>query len=116
MFTKIRSYILVASFCVVALLAGSARANAQSYNRVVDIVDQASAPIYHLYISNVGSGFWGPDQLGAYQSISINHYRTFNIDDGTGYCVFDLMAVLSDGRVAITRNFNVCSQSSWTVY
>ena len=113
MLNKIRVNVLAISFAFLVLLAMSSPANAQ--NRVVKVVNDASAPIYHLYVTNVGDPDWGPDQLGAYQTIGSDHYRVFNMDDGTNYCMFDLRAVLSDGRVAVRRNFNVCTESSWTV-
>jgi hypothetical protein len=38
-----------------------------------------------------------------------------DIDDGTGHCLYDFKAILTDGREATTRNVNVCTQESWTV-
>lgn len=110
---KFRATILAISFAFLVLLAMPSHATAQ--NRAVKIVNEASTPIYHLYVTNVGDDDWGPDQLGAFETIGYDRYRIFNMDDGTGYCMFDLKAVLSDGRVAIRRNFNVCRESSWTV-
>ena|SRR5271154_878144 len=115
MMNKFRTNILAISFAFLVLLAMPLHANAQSENRVVKIVNESSAPIYHLYVSNVGEDNWGLDQLGIYQTIDSDRYRVFNMDDGTGYCMFDLKAVLSDGREAIRRNFNVCRESSWTI-
>ena len=113
MLNKIRVYVLAMSFACLALLASSTPAHAQ--NRVVQVINESSAPIYHLYVSNVANGTWGPDQLGAFETIDSYRYRVFNMDDGSGYCYFDLRAVLSDGRVATRHNFNVCAESSWTV-
>jgi len=110
---KFRATILAISFAFLVLLAMPLHATAQ--NRVVKVVNEASAPIYHLYVTNVGDPDWGPDQLGDDESIGFDRYRVFNMDDGTGYCIFDLKAVLSDGRVAIRRSFNVCSEPSWTI-
>ncbi|HEX3481257.1 MAG TPA: hypothetical protein VHT91_39865 [Kofleriaceae bacterium] len=81
----------------------------------MEIINHASLPIYHLYISNVDADMWGPDQLGWDQTIAPGRYRVFNVDDGTGHCRYDFKAVLSDGRYAITHNVNVCTQASWTV-
>jgi hypothetical protein len=84
-------------------------------NRAVTVVDEASLPIYHLYVSNVDQDEWGPDQLGIFQTIDPNRYRVFDMDDGSGHCLYDIQAVLSDGRKATTRNFNVCTKGTWTV-
>lgn len=84
-------------------------------NRVVKVINEASRPIYQLYVSNVDQSGWGPDQLGLFETVDIDHYRMFNMDDGSGHCLYDIMAVLSDNRTAITRRFNVCSNNTWTV-
>jgi hypothetical protein len=84
-------------------------------NREVKVVNETSGSIYHLYISNVDQTQWGPDQLGFFQTIDSDRYRLFNMDDGSGHCLYDLQAVLGDGRKATTRNFNVCTQDTWTV-
>jgi hypothetical protein len=107
-----------AKFAVLAiacLVLGTGIARGESEDRVVKVINETSAPIYHLYISNVDQGRWGPDQLGILQTIDSDHYRVFDMDDGSGHCLFDIQAVLSDGRKATTRNFNVCTQSTWTV-
>jgi hypothetical protein len=96
-------------------LAAKASSN-DSENRHVKVANEASSPILHLYISNVDEENWGPDQLGDYAIIGYDRYRIINMDDGTGHCLFDIKAVLSDGRYAVRRNFNVCTMNSWTVY
>lgn len=98
----------------VALTQPARKASAEE-DRRMEIINHASLPIYHLYISNVDAEQWGPDQLGRYETISPGYYRVFNVDDGSGHCRYDFKAVLSDGRYAVTHNVNVCTQASWTV-
>lgn len=106
---------MAAGIATVCLL-GSLTSFAQSgENRRVRIVNEASSAIRYFYASNVDSGRWEEDLLGPLNVILPDHYIVANIDDGTGHCLYDLRAVLYDGREAITRNFNVCTQSSWTV-
>ena len=100
------------------LTMGSVSATAASNdreNRAVKVINQSGSPIYHLYVSNVDQNSWGPDQLSLFESIDYNRYMAFNMDDGSGHCMFDVKAVLKDGRYAIRRNFNVCTEGSWTV-
>lgn len=107
-----------AALAVVGAALSGLAARAQSNdneNRVVKVINRASDPIYHLYISNVDENSWGPDQLGYFEWIGTNRYRNFNMDDGTGHCLYDIKAVLSDGREAIQSHFNVCSSSSFSV-
>lgn len=113
--TFLRSKLMLLAIAVLAF--GAIVAQAQSgENRVVRVINEASSPIYHLYVSNVDQENWGPDQLGLYESIDTNHYMAFNMDDGSGHCLFDIKAVLRDGRTAITHRLNVCTMDTWTVY
>ena len=103
----------------VVLAISGFTAHAQSgdqENRQVKVINRASAPIYHLYISNVDEDNWGPDQLDWNESIGTNQYILINMDDGTGHCLYDIKAVLSDGREAVERHVNVCTIGTWTVY
>jgi hypothetical protein len=84
-------------------------------NRYVRIINHASASIRYLYASNVDRDDWQEDLLGPFRVLTPNHYIDANIDDGTGHCLYDIKAVLSDRRVAITRGLNVCTNGSWTV-
>jgi hypothetical protein len=103
--------------CLTTILAlGLTTISAQcSENRYVRVVNRASSPIRYLYASNVDRDSWEDDILGQWRMIATDHYVDVNIDDGSGHCLYDLKAVLLDGRKAITRNVNVCTQESWTV-
>ena len=105
--------IIASAFCFFALAASTGQAY---YNRHVRIVNRSSSSIEYLYASNINRRSWEEDLLGPDRVIWPGHYRVANIDDGSGHCLFDLRAVLRDGRVAVSRGFNVCSNSSWTVY
>ena len=107
---------LFAAVAVACLMLSACMAHAQGENRAIRVINRSSSVIFHLYFSNVDRSTWGPDQLGFFGTISVNHYEDFNVDDGSGHCLYDIRAVLSDGRVAETRNVNVCTNDSWTVY
>jgi hypothetical protein len=103
--------------CLTAFFAfGLTTISAQSSeNRHVRIINRASSPIRYLYASNVDRRSWEEDILGPWVMISTDHYMDVNIDDGSGHCLYDLKAILLDGRTAERGNFNVCTQQSWTV-
>ncbi len=103
--------------CLVAFFAlGLTTISAQSgENRRVRIINRASSPIRYLYASNVDRSTWEEDILGPMVMIGTDRYMDVNIDDGSGHCLYDLKAVLLDGRTAERGNFNVCTQESWTV-
>jgi hypothetical protein len=86
--------------------------SAHSLDRRVNIINETSYDIVEFYASNVGTNDWeedilGPNVLPAGGSVMVN------IDDGTGYCKFDLMALFEDGDEAIQRDVNVCEISSF---
>ena len=106
----------IAAFAFALCLVGLTSTTAQAQeNRHVRVVNRASSPIQYLYASNVDRETWEEDLLGPSRVLPTNYYIDVNIDDGTGHCLFDLKAVLSDKRVAVTRRFNVCTNDTWTV-
>ena len=104
------------AFAVALCLLGLASTdiNAQE-NRRIRIVNQSSSSIRYMYASNVDRRGWEEDILGPMRVIAPGYYINANIDDGTGHCLYDLRAVLADGRQAVRYRFNVCASSSWTV-
>ncbi len=105
--------ISVVALCLFGLIGTALQAQE---NRRVRIINRASSSIQYLYASNVDRRSWEEDILGAWRVIAPGYYRDVNIDDGSGHCLFDIKAVLSDGREAVGRNINVCTSTSWTVY
>lgn len=102
-------FLIGLAFAAVATL-GITSANA--LDRRVDIINETSSVIVEFYASSVGVNDWeedilGPDVLAAGASVMVN------IDDGTGYCRYDFMAVFDDGEEVIQENVNVCEISSF---
>lgn len=86
--------------------------SANALDRRVNIINATSYDIIEFYASSVGVRDWeedilGPDILEAGESVVIN------IDDGTGYCKYDFLAVFDDGEEVIKGNVNVCEISSF---
>ena len=80
---------------------------AMALERRVQINNQTDYTIVEFYASNTGTNDWqedilGSDVLAAGSSVSIN------IDDGSGYCKFDFLAVFDDGDQVISADNNVC--------
>jgi hypothetical protein len=117
---KTRNRIVAVTALTLIALLGVGTANVQAgrfdpYNRRVTVINDTSTTMWSFYASNVGRLSWeedifGPSVLHSGRSVVVN------IDDGTGYCLYDLKAVFSDGRQAIRHNFNVCEMVSWTIY
>jgi len=88
---------------------------AQAADRHVRIYNNTSSTMRKFYASNIDRGRWEEDILGRDvlrpgQSVSIN------VDDGTGYCLFDFKAVFADGSKAEKYRVNVCSISTFTFH
>ncbi len=110
---KLRRFaICLTAVCALGLSSVSAQAGE---NRYVKVINRTSSSIRYFYASNVDEDRWGYDILGDFVVIFPNHYMEIDIDDGTGHCLYDFKAILTDGREATTRNVNVCTQESWTV-
>ena len=103
----------VAAAWVVLLLTTISFAS-DGEDRWVTINNQTRVAMTEFYASNVGTDEWEEDIFDVdvlYSGESID----VNIDDGTGHCLYDLKAVFHDEYI-VEESFNVCSESSWTVY
>lgn len=68
-----------------------------------------------FHASNVGTETWEEDILGR-DVLRPGQSMLVDINDGTGYCRFDLRATFSDGDRVVRRRFNVCHETTWRVY
>ena len=91
---------------VLALLALGA-VEAAAIERRVRIVNKTSYDIVEFYASNKGSKSWEEDILGR-NILPAGNSVVINIDDGSGYCKFDFLAVFDDGEELTTYDNNVC--------
>jgi hypothetical protein len=101
-----------------ALLTGSTAASAacnDGKDRRVQVINDTSFTITHLYGSNVGTDDWQEDVLGS-RVLGPGETITVNFDDGTCYCNFDLKARFNDNTETVRNRFNVCTESSWRIY
>lgn len=97
------------AFCSFGLSA------AQAQDRHVLVNNESSYTLVRFYASNVGTNDWQEDILGR-GVLAPGYYVNVNIDDGTGYCHFDLKAAFSSGQEVIRRNVDICTVLSWTIY
>jgi hypothetical protein len=88
--------------------------DSEAADRRVRINNNTSRTLTHLYASNVDRGTWEEDILGRSVVPSGQSVRA-NIDDGSGYCLYDLKAVFRDGSVVTRYRANVCTLERWTI-
>lgn len=99
-------------FALLALVASTA--SAQALNRWVTVENLTGVTMREFYASNRDQRTWGQDWLGSsmlYSGQSVD----FNIDDGSGYCIYDLKAVFVDGDEVTSMGFNVCELGTWRI-
>jgi hypothetical protein len=97
---------------VLAIMAFAAPVSAARLNRHVRIHNNTSTTMERFFASNVGADDYEEDILGD-DVISSGETWNINIDDGTGYCKYDLLAVFEDGARAKKNNVNVCAVSDF---
>lgn len=88
--------------------------HAKALNRWVTVVNNTSTVMVHFYASNRDRRSWEEDILRR-SVVYPGRKMNVNIDDGTGYCIYDLKAVFSDGGEAVRWGVNVCEVGLWTV-
>ena len=97
------------------LWAGQASAAcSDGRDRNVTVVNQTVLTVRELYGSPATSPTWEEDVLGA-DVLPVGQSVRVDWDDDSCECVYDLKAVLSDGREVIARRFNVCTETSWRI-
>lgn len=101
--------VLVLSAVAVTLATTAASA----LDRRVRVHNKTSYIIEQFYASNVGAKSWEEDILGR-DVIHPGQYWTINIDDGTGYCKYDFLAVFEDGEQVTKRAVNVCEVTDFS--
>ncbi|KKB80486.1 hypothetical protein VW35_07430 [Devosia soli] len=85
---------------------------AAALDRRVQINNNSSYDIVEFYASNTGTKSWEEDILGK-DILPAGHSVVINIDDGSGYCKYDFLAVFEDGDQVTSANNNVCELSQF---
>jgi hypothetical protein len=80
---------------------------AMAMERKVRINNQTSFTIVEFYASNTGTQDWQEDILGS-DVLASGSSVVINIDDGSGYCKYDFLAVFDDGDQLVSSDNNVC--------
>lgn len=82
-------------------------------DRRVRINNHTSYDIVEFYASHRDADSWEEDILGR-SILPAGRSVVINIDDGTGYCVFDFKAVFDDGDELEKYGNNVCELAEFT--
>lgn len=107
--TKLKAGLALAVLvATTALTPGMASAE----DRRVKIINETRHIIVRFYASNVNASDWEEDILGR-DVLQPGQSVTVNIDDGSGYCLYDFKAVFDDGDSLVRQRVDVCKISSY---
>ena len=73
----------------------------------MQIYNDTEFTIVEFYASNKGTSDWQEDILGT-EVLAPGSWVMVNIDDGTGYCKFDFLAVFEDQDQVVSGDNNIC--------
>jgi hypothetical protein len=105
---------LIAAFAAVTWASTAGAASTDGKNRKVVVQNLSSQAIYNLYASPISAKTWEEDLLGQ-GTIPAGGNKTANIDNGTNECMYDLKAVLANGKALEHRQVNVCAAAKWVI-
>ena len=112
-FARIKSAGL-ALLALVTVIAGSASAQ-DRFDRRIMVINESNRVIHAFHSTNKSVAVWGRDLLGAHVILPGQSW-VVNLDDLSGYCRFDLKAVMDTGQIVERYNVDVCTAVSWTIY
>ena len=95
---------------VVLSLATALLAQAEDV-RHVRIINETSHTMMRFYALSAGKTSWEEDMLGE-STLAPGASVVINIDDGTGYCLYDFKGVLDDKDEVIKSRIDVCKDGS----
>ncbi|MGL4319798.1 MAG: hypothetical protein ACRCS3_02970 [Paracoccaceae bacterium] len=86
---------------------------AAALDRRVTIINNTGYTIVNFFGSNTGTTSWEEDILGN-DVLPSGSSVQINFNDGTGYCMFDFLAIFDDGEQLIREGVNICEISTFT--
>jgi hypothetical protein len=109
-----RGALLLSAVWLASFSAATAFAQ-DRHDRRMDVINETDRVVQSFYATNSSTNNWGRDVLGQDVIPPKQSYR-FDFNDGTGQCMFDLRAVLDNGRFFERYRVNVCTASSWRLF
>jgi hypothetical protein len=99
-------------FRVIRLLSATALLTlsglpAQAAERNLTLVNQTRFAIEEFYAANVSREEWGDNRIAG-EPLAAGASVRVDLDDGTGYCLFNLRAVFEDGEVVDKESVDIC--------
>lgn len=99
-------------FSLLAIVLGTSVAAQAEENRRVRIINETKHAMMRFYASNIGRTSWEEDILGQ-STLAPGASVVINIDDGSGYCLYDFKGVFDDGDEVVQNRIDVCKIESF---
>ena len=104
---------LLAAPLMVAVGASSVSAQ-EWHDRRILLINDSSQAVYEFHASNVGRRNFEEDILGR-RVLEPGQAVVINLDDQSGYCRFDFLTVMEDGRQIVRGGVNACEIESYQI-
>ncbi len=101
------AYLAMAAAVATAFVASNV--SADTLNRQVVVHNITDTTVERLYITNSDYSDWLRDTLRPDQVMYSDQEINYNVDDGTGHCLYDFKAVFKGGAVREGYQLNVCT-------
>jgi len=96
----------------VAALVATSCLPAQAIEKNLTVVNKTNFVINAFYATNVSKEGWGDNRIAG-EPLAAGASVKLDLDDGTGYCLFNLRAVFEDGEVVDKERVNICDESTF---
>ena len=105
----------VASVCSTLIAVALLSVPAFADGRELQIANETGFEIVAVFGMRKGAVEWGEDLLAG-DFITDGESQTVDFDDGSGYCMYSIMAVFDDGEELVSEDINICDLPSFTYY
>ncbi|TYB82234.1 hypothetical protein [Maritimibacter fusiformis] len=102
-----------ATAAVVAAGLLASTTSAMALERWVKVVNNTGYTMVAFYASHRDASTWQEDILGN-NVLPSGYSININMNDGTGYCIFDFKAVFDDGDEVEVWGRNICELDTFT--
>lgn len=110
MLNEIRQHLSTISVAMIALMAASIPAIAQT-RHTLTVDNNSGIAIYHVQMSSTGDGSWERDLLGSGILYDGNSFTVTNIMPG----FYDIRVVDQDGDACVVNGVGVFSNMEWNL-
>ena len=100
--------LFIAAFVLVSFAA-------QARDLRILVINKSNQRIVAMFASNVHKNHWEEDMIHD-GGIPPHSSRIVNLEEGDGYCRYDLRAVGNYGGEWVKGNVNACVAETWTLY